>query len=85
MTTRRALLQGGCGAVLLALSGRADAIGAPRAGPRIRCPHTGCRHHRPGSEAPGSCGMSLRSRRAVYDDGLHINGFQEREDEGDTP
>lgn len=68
MTTldRRAFLGFGCAAVALALAAPAAAATpsaspfAPPA-PRALCPHTLCRHHRPGDAPPGTCGLSLRA------------------------
>ncbi|MBW1879295.1 MAG: hypothetical protein JRJ84_13110 [Deltaproteobacteria bacterium] len=66
MTTRRAFLVSGCAlAALLAAPGANAAFPWALRAPRVTCPHTGCRYHRPGSGGAGLCALSLRSQ-AVY-------------------
>lgn len=65
---RRQLLGLGC-AAFAALSASPAHAGVhellpdlfPAPAPRRTCPHTLCRHHRPGTETPGRCGLSLNS------------------------
>ena len=55
--TRRDVFAMGCAAAALVATGPAEAHVAPRRA----CPHTGCRHHRPGDKQPGICALALRS------------------------
>ncbi|NOY26304.1 MAG: hypothetical protein GXP62_10570 [Oligoflexia bacterium] len=79
MTTRRELLGHGCAAILLATlgAGPRSAEAAPgrtepsrkphrKYAPRNRCPHTGCRYHRPAHG--GSCGFALAGAKVVLPD-----------------
>jgi len=66
MTTRRNFLVGGCAlAALLAAPGAEAAFPHATRAPRVTCPHSGCRHHRPGADGAGRCALSLRAE-AVY-------------------
>ncbi len=62
---RRAFIGAGCAALLLA-SLPAEAARDPRPAPRLRCPHAGCRHHRPARG--GTCAFALRGGAAVLPD-----------------
>ncbi len=62
---RRSFL-GGCAALILAGTAQARPLTPTRA-PRSRCAHGGCRHHRPGLDGHGICGLSLHGI-AAYED-----------------
>lgn len=75
MTTRRELLGHGCAAVLLATLGAGPRSAEAALGrsdphrkyaPRNRCPHAGCRYHRPAHG--GSCGFALAGAKVVLPD-----------------
>lgn len=67
MTTRRQVLTHGCAALLLAsLPATAHAALGPEWAPRLRCPHAGCRHHRP--VGGGTCGFALRGAPVLLPD-----------------
>jgi len=70
MKSRREVILQGCAAVVMAtLAARstpAQAGGTRSWAPRIRCPHVGCRHHRP--VGGGTCGFVLRGAQAVLPD-----------------
>jgi hypothetical protein len=75
MTTRRAVIKGGCAAAaMLAIPATIPAtahagLGRDRA-PRITCSHSGCRHFRPDTIEPGVCVLSLAGVVAYPDEVL---------------
>ena len=69
VTSRRALLTGGCAAAAALIApATAHALRLRPPAPRVSCPHEGCRHHRPDAPGPGLCAFSLRAEAAYRGD-----------------
>ena len=71
MTTRRALLRGGCAAAAMLTTPETARAGLGRdRAPRVTCSHAGCRHFRPDTVEAGICVLSLAGVVAYPDEVL---------------